>query len=89
VAGHFYLLSKGADHAEAKAFKRTRAAVSWEDVSEFFTYFVMWMEGVEPAHLFNFDETNFSDDTNVNKCICKKGAEYRKRLINTSKQAEF
>jgi hypothetical protein len=47
------------------------------------------MEGVEPANLFNFDETNFSDDTNVKKCICKKGAEYCKRLINTSKQAEL
>jgi hypothetical protein len=47
------------------------------------------MEGVEPANLFNFDEINFRDDTNVKKCICKKGTKYCEKVINTSKQAEL
>ncbi len=74
---------------KANAIKRTRAAVSREDVNEFFNHFVKSMEGLEPANLLNFEETNFRDDTNVKKYICKKGTKYCETVINTSKQAEL
>jgi hypothetical protein len=53
--------------------KRARAAVSREDVQEFFSHFAKSVEVIPPENIFNFDETNFSDDPDSKKCLFKKG----------------
>lgn len=72
---------------QANAIKRTRAAVTREDVSQFFDHFIQSMEGVPPENLVNYDETNFRDDIRLKKCITRKGVKYCETVINTSKQA--
>jgi hypothetical protein len=67
--------------------KRSRAAVSREDIREFFTNYLIASEGVPPENLMNCDETNFKDDPGLKKCITKKGTKYVEKLMNTSKQA--
>jgi transposase-like protein len=42
--------------------KRSRAQVSPSTIREFFTHLTPTMEGVLPAHFFNYDETNIKDD---------------------------
>jgi hypothetical protein len=78
---------KGLTLRKSNAIKRTRAALSREEVNEFFVHFLKSMEGVEPGNLVNFDETNFRDETSIRKCICKKGTKYVETVRNTSKQA--
>jgi hypothetical protein len=67
--------------------KRTRAAVSREQVEEFFTNFKKSMEGVPPENLFNFDESYLRDDPGTSKCIFKKGTKYCEKVQNTSKSS--
>lgn len=42
--------------------KRSRAQVSPRIIREFFTHLGPNVEGVRPAHFFNYDETNLKDD---------------------------
>jgi hypothetical protein len=67
--------------------KRTRAAVSREDISDFFINYSEAVEGVPPENLYNCDETNFKDDPGSSKCMVKKGTKYVEKVLNTSKQA--
>ena len=65
---------------KANPIKRARAAVSREDVQEFFNHFAKSVEGIPPENLFNFDETNFSDDPGSKKCLFKKGTKYCEKV---------
>ena len=67
--------------------KRSRAAVSREDVQEFFTHFKVSAEGVPPENMFNYDETNLRDDPGAKKCLFRNGTKYCEKVQNTSKQA--
>ena len=73
----------------ANPIKRSRAAVSRQDVDDFFTNFEQTVEGIPPTNIFNYDETNLRDDPGSKKCIFKKGTKYCEQVQNTSKQAEF
>jgi transposase-like protein len=42
--------------------KRSRAQVSPETIRQFFEHLRPNVEGVRPAHFFNYDETNLKDD---------------------------
>lgn len=42
--------------------KRSRAALSQEDVNSFFDLFTESVDGVLPEHIFNYDETNLRDN---------------------------
>jgi 4-hydroxybenzoate polyprenyltransferase len=72
---------------KANAIKRARAAVSREEVSQFFENFIKSVEGVDPSNIINYDETNFRDDVSLKKCIVRKGTKYCETVLNTSKQA--
>jgi hypothetical protein len=71
---------------KSNSIKRSRAAVSREDVYKFFGHFLKSVEGVDPANLFNFDETCIKDDMRLQKGICKKGVKYFETVVNTTKQ---
>ncbi|KAG4078417.1 hypothetical protein HA402_013128 [Bradysia odoriphaga] len=40
---------------------------------------------VPPENVYNFDETNLSDDPGVKKCIFKRGVKYPERICDSSK----
>lgn len=65
--------------------KRSRAAMSSEEVADFINNWEKTIEGVEPSNIFNFDETNLRDDTGVSKCLFRKGTKYCEKVMNTTK----
>jgi hypothetical protein len=67
--------------------KRARAAVSREDVQEFFDNFLEASKGVPPENMFNCDETNFKDCAGTNKVLAKRGMKYVEVVQNTSHSA--
>ena len=42
-------------------------------------------EEIPPSNLFNYDETNLSDNPGVKKCIFKRGPKYAERIKNNTK----
>lgn len=73
--------------------KRSRAAVSAESVNQFFHHFIKTVEGkggddvVTPDRIYNYDETNLSDNPGTKKCIFKRSVKYPERIMNYSKGA--
>lgn len=71
----------------ANPIKRSRAAVSREEVQAFLERWEKTIDGVPPENIFNWDETNFTDDPGTRKCLVKRGMKYVERVQNTSKQS--
>lgn len=74
----------------AQNIKLVRASLSTEDVSEFFSNIKICLTNeddtfIPPTHIFNYDETNLSDDPGTKKCIFKRGVKYPERVINYTK----
>lgn len=72
--------------------KAARAAVSAESVTKFIGNLKETLlndDGtpVPPTHIFNYDETNLSDDPGTNKCIFKRGSKYPERVMDGTKAA--
>ena len=53
--------------------KRARAAVSREEVQQFFVNFLKTSEGVPPENMFNCDESNFKDNAGNKKVLTRRG----------------
>ena len=53
----------------ASNIKRSRAAVSHEKINSFFDNFVKEAENVPAENIFNYDETNLTDDPGCKKKI--------------------
>jgi hypothetical protein len=71
----------------ASLIKRARAAVSVEIITEFITNYSKSAEGVEPANIWNYDETCMRDDPGAKRSIFKKGAKYCEKVCNSSKSS--
>lgn len=71
----------------AANIKKSRAAVTKTIVSEYFDNLRITVDGIEPTHLFNYDETNVSDDPGKIKAIFRKGVKYPERVMNHSKSS--
>lgn len=59
--------------------KRARASVNASDVKGYFTNLQKTIQDADnppPTHIFNYDETNLSDDLGVKKCVFKRGVKY-------------
>lgn len=67
--------------------KRSRAAVDVEMLSSFFDELSRTLEGVKPEAIFNYDESNLSDDPGKKKLIFYRGVKYPDNVINFSKSA--
>ena len=65
----------------------TRASVNKETLQEYFNNLQIELEGIEPTHIFNYDETNLTDDPRESKVITKRGVKYPERIMNSSKSA--
>ena len=66
---------------------RRRAALSEEVVSTFFENLKTTLEGVPPANIVNYDETNLVDDPKGQLQIFQRGTKHAERIMNSSKSA--
>ena len=65
--------------------KRSRAKVSVERINEYFDNLSQELEGITADCIYNYDETNLSDDPGRKKCLMKRGTKYPERIMNNSK----
>lgn len=65
--------------------KRTRASVSPDDIKKYFDHLEKELKDVSASNIFNYDETNVSDDPGRKKVISKRGCRYPERVCNFSK----
>ena len=68
----------------------SKAALSAEDVTTFFNNLLQSLaegdeNGVPPQNLFNYDETNLSDDPGTKMCVFKRSTKYPERIRSSSK----
>lgn len=87
LSGHFMLkcLFKGDDWAESFLFQHglktkksqniapARAAVTVEMMTKYFENLENTIKNVPPENIFNYDETNFTDDPGSRKLIFRRG----------------
>lgn len=67
--------------------KRARAAVSEALLKEYVTNLSQSLENVPPENIFNYDETNLTDDPGLRKCVIKRGTKYPQMIRNSSKSS--
>ncbi|KAJ4437711.1 hypothetical protein ANN_17856 [Periplaneta americana] len=67
--------------------KRNRAIVSDEILNKYFDNMESELKDVPPTHIWNFDETNLSDDPGKMRVITKRGCKYPEAVKNSSKAA--
>ena len=83
-----WFLLRQSDHLKerfAMNIKRNRAKISRSTVNEFFDNLTNESQSTPPENIFNYDETNLSDDPGRKKLITKRGCRYPERIINSSK----
>lgn len=67
--------------------KRARGAVSRDQVKDFFKRYTKEVEGVPPTHIWNYDETNLSQNPGSVKAIFQRGIKYAEEVRDHSKTA--
>ena len=65
--------------------KHRRAKINPDTVNEYFDNLEKVLEGIAPDCVFNYDETNLSDDPGGKKCLLKRGTKYPEKILNNSK----
>ena len=66
--------------------KVSRAIKSEKELRDFFAELAeTFGEDVPPTHIFNYDETNLTDDPGSQRCVFKRGVHYPERVMNSSK----
>ncbi|XP_030749222.1 jerky protein homolog-like [Sitophilus oryzae] len=72
-------------HNARRNVKRMRAAVDEPMIRSFLKNLSDRLRDVPPTNIWNFDETNLSDDPGKKKVIVKKGSKYPELIRNASK----
>lgn len=67
--------------------KRERAGIDEDTINAYFENLEHSVAGVPPENIWNYDETNLTDDPGASKVICKKGSKYVERVMNSSKSS--
>lgn len=67
--------------------KKTRAAIMPETFTKFINNLKEELINVPPENIWNFDETNVTDDPGARKCIVKRGTKYPVNIMNSSKSS--
>lgn len=67
--------------------KRTRACLSHATIRDYFKNLASTIADVSPSNIYNFDETNLSDDPGKSRFIFRRGVKYPERVVNFSKSA--
>ena len=62
--------------------------VSQEIVNDYFDNLEVFIEdGITAEHIYNYDETNLSDDPGTKKCIFQRSVKYPERIMDSSKSS--
>lgn len=67
--------------------KKQRAKISPQILNVFYDHLENELEGIPASHIYNFDETNLTDDPGKKKIITKRGLKYPERILNTTKSS--
>ena len=65
--------------------KPARFEISPEEVNTFFEHYELTIAGVPAENIFNFDETNLTDDPTRKKCIVHRGLSRVEKKVVSSK----
>ncbi|CAH2103358.1 unnamed protein product [Euphydryas editha] len=71
----------------AAKIRRARAAITPDILTEYIEYLRKELENVPAANIWNYDETNVTDDPGNKKVIVKRGSKYPELLRNSSKSS--
>jgi len=71
----------------ASNIKRKRAEVSPMVINEYFDNLSAELHGVDPCGIWNYDETNLTDEPGQKKVIMKRGCKYPERIMNSTKSS--
>lgn len=71
----------------ASNIKRKRAEISADVIDEYFNYVENELQNIPPSNIWNYDETNLTDDPGNKRVITKRGVKYPERIINSTKTA--
>ncbi|XP_062542157.1 uncharacterized protein LOC134210149 [Armigeres subalbatus] len=82
-------LSRHADLSERFVvnIKKSRAAITPEILTDYIDNLRKVLIDVPPENIWNFDETNVTDDPGARKCIVKRGTKYPVNIMNSSKSS--
>lgn len=69
----------------AQNVKRVRAGVSHETLRTYMEHLEQEINGVPPSNIWNYDESNLTDNPGNKKAICRRGMKYPDRICNFSK----
>ena len=61
--------------------------MSSEDILSYFSNLKNHVEGVPAQNIFNYDETNLTDDPGIKSCVFKRGTKYPERVRDNSKSS--
>lgn len=64
-----------------------RSQVTPDTIKKYFTNLEETVRGVPPENIFNYDESNVSDDPGKKLCIYRRGTKYPEKVCNHSKSA--
>ena len=67
--------------------KRSRAALSREQVKEFIENYTRVGADIPPSNVFNYDETNLTEDPGAKKALYRRGVKYAEKVSNHSKSS--
>jgi len=67
--------------------KKTRANITADDINEYMDRLEKTLSGIPPSRIYNYDETNLTDDPGQQKVISKRGSKYVEQICNSSKSA--
>lgn len=65
----------------------SRASKSSQEINQYFDNLEEAIKDVDPENIINYDETNFSDNPGITKCLFKRGTKYPEKIMNSSKSA--
>lgn len=71
----------------ATNIKKIRAALSKEILQEYIENLSPQIRDIPPTHIFNYDETNLTDDPGQKRVIVRRGCKYPEKICNASKSS--
>lgn len=65
--------------------KKSRAVISEDVIKDYITNLSVVVQNVPLQNIWNYDETNLTDDPGTKKCMIKRGTKYSNKICNSSK----
>lgn len=56
-------------------------------LNDYFDELTVTLDGVQPEHIVNYNETNITDDAGRKKILVRRGSRHPERIIDTTKSS--